>query len=148
MLRRLKRICRHYGSAPVFICSSATIANPRELAEHLTEEEFSLVDRNGAPQGEKWFVMVNPPVVNPQVGIRRSYLSETRRLAMECLRRRLQIIVFAQSRLTTEVLTTYLKDGSRQQRTGRSVRRPASGFFLRGVTGTCTHQPRYPASVA
>ena len=113
VLRRLRRVCHHYGSDPVFICSSATIANPRELAEHLTDEEFALVERSGAPQGEKWFVMVNPPVVNQQLGIRRSYLSETRRLAMECLRRQLQIIVFAQSRLTTEVLTTYLKDGSR-----------------------------------
>ena len=113
VLRRLKRICQHYGSAPVFICSSATIANPRELAEHLTEEEFSLVDRNGAPQGEKWFIIVNPPVVNQQLGIRRSYVSETRRIALECLRRQLQIFVFAQSRLTTEVLTTYLKDASR-----------------------------------
>ena len=130
VLRRLKRICRHYGSAPVFICSSATIANPRELAEHLTEEEFSLVDRNGAPQGEKWFVMVNPPVVNRQLGIRRSYLSETRRLAMECLRRRLQIIVFAQSRLTTEVLTTYLKDGSRQLTGGADGIRGYRGGYL------------------
>ena len=130
VLRRLKRVCRHYGSAPVFICSSATIANPRELAEHLTEEEFSLVDRNGAPQGEKWFVMVNPPVVNRQLGIRRSYLSETRRLAMECLRRRLQIIVFAQSRLTTEVLTTYLKDGSRQLPGGAEGVRGYRGGYL------------------
>ena len=130
VLRRLKRICRHYGSAPVFICSSATIANPRELAEHLTEEEFSLVDRTGAPQGEKWFVMVNPPVVNRQLGIRRSYLSETRRLAMECLRRQLQIIVFAQSRLTTEVLTTYLKDGSRQLPGGVEGVRGYRGGYL------------------
>ena len=130
VLRRLKRICRHYGSAPVFICSSATIANPRELAEHLTEEEFSLVERSGAPQGEKWFVMVNPPVVNQQLGIRRSYLAETRRLAMECLRRQLQIIVFAQSRLTTEVLTTYLKDGSRQLPGGADGVRGYRGGYL------------------
>ena len=95
VVRRLKRVCRHYGSTPVFICSSATITNPRALAEHLTEEEFALVERSGAPRGEKWFVMVNPPVVNQQLGIRRSYLSETRRLAMQCLRRQLQIIVFA-----------------------------------------------------
>ena len=88
----------------MFICSSATIANPRELAEHLTEEDFALVDRSGAPQGEKWFVIVNPPVVNQPLGIRRSYVAETRRLAGECLRRQLQVIVFAQSRLTTEIL--------------------------------------------
>jgi DEAD/DEAH box helicase domain-containing protein len=110
VLRRLRRICRHYGSNPTFICSSATIANPRELAERLTEQPFELVQRSGAPRGEKFFVFVNPPVVNQQLGIRRSYLSETRRVAAEFLKRNLQLIVFAQSRLSTEILTTYLKD--------------------------------------
>ncbi len=110
VLRRLRRICRHYGSNPVFLCSSATIANPRELAERLTEQPFELVERSGAPRGEKFFVFVNPPVVNHQLGIRRSYLGETRRIASEFLKRNLQLIVFAQSRLATEILTTYLKD--------------------------------------
>ncbi len=110
VLRRLRRICRHYGSNPVFLCSSATIQNPRELAERLTEQPFELVDKSGAPRGEKFFVFVNPPVVNHQLGIRRSYLAETRRVASEFLKRNLQLIVFAQSRLTTEILTTYLKD--------------------------------------
>jgi DEAD/DEAH box helicase domain-containing protein len=110
VLRRLRRICKHYGSNPLFVCSSATIANPRDLAERLTEEPFELVDRSGAPRGEKFFVFVNPPVVNHQLGIRRSYLGETRRIASEFLKRGLQLIVFAQSRLSTEILTTYLKD--------------------------------------
>ena len=110
VIRRLRRICRHYGSNPTFICSSATIANPRELAEALVEESFELVSESGAPRGEKCFLFVNPPVVNEQLGIRRSYLAETRRVAAEFLKRRLQVIVFAQSRLTTEILTTYLKD--------------------------------------
>jgi DEAD/DEAH box helicase domain-containing protein len=110
VLRRLRRICRHYGSNPVFLCSSATIQNPRELAERLTEQPFELVDTSGAPRGEKFFVFVNPPVVNHQLGIRRSYLAETRRVASEFLKRNLQLIVFAQSRLSTEILTTYLKD--------------------------------------
>jgi DEAD/DEAH box helicase domain-containing protein len=110
VLRRLHRICRHYGSHPVFICSSATIANPRELAERLTEQAFAVVAESGAPRGEKWFVFVNPPVVNRELGIRRSYLAETRRVAGEFLRRNLQAIVFAQSRLATEILTTYLKE--------------------------------------
>ena len=110
VLRRLHRVCRHYGSEPTFICSSATIANPRELAEALVEQPFELVSENGAPRGEKVFLFVNPPVVNQQLGIRRSYLSETRRVAGEFLKRGLQLIVFAQSRLATELLTTYLKD--------------------------------------
>jgi DEAD/DEAH box helicase domain-containing protein len=110
VLRRLQRICRHYGSDPIFICSSATIANPRELAERLTERPFELVEESGAPRGEKFFFFVNPPIVNKQLGIRRSYTQETRRVALEFLRRGLQIIVFAQSRLVTEILTRYLKD--------------------------------------
>jgi DEAD/DEAH box helicase domain-containing protein len=110
VLRRLRRICAHYGSSPTFICSSATIANPRELAEALVEQPFELVSESGAPRGEKFFIFVNPPVVNRQLGIRRSYLAETRKIAAEFLKRRLQAIVFAQSRLTTEILTTYLKD--------------------------------------
>jgi DEAD/DEAH box helicase domain-containing protein len=110
VLRRLQRICRHYGSDPVFLCSSATIANPKELAERLTGQRFEIVEQSGAPRGEKFFVFVNPPVVNHQLGIRRSYLSETRRVASEFLKRNLQLIVFAQSRLSTEILTTYLKD--------------------------------------
>jgi DEAD/DEAH box helicase domain-containing protein len=110
VLRRLQRVCRHYGSDPVFICSSATIANPRELAERLTERPFSLVEESGAPRGEKLFLFVNPPVVNQELGIRRSYLSEARRVAGEFLKRQLQLIVFCQSRLSTEILTTYLKD--------------------------------------
>ncbi len=110
ILRRLHRICRHYGSSPVFICTSATIANPVELAERLTERPMALVEKSGAPRAEKFFLFLNPPVVNQQLGIRRSYLAETRRVALEFLKRKLQLIVFAQSRLSTEILTTYLKD--------------------------------------
>ena len=73
-------------------------------------EPFELVEKSGAPRGEKFFLFVNPPVVNRELGIRRSYLAETRRVALEFLKRGLQLIVFAQSRLATEILTTYLKD--------------------------------------
>src|SRR4029450_10551088 len=86
ILRRLQRICRHYGSDPIFICSSATIANPRELAEGLTGRPFTLVEKSGAPRGEKFFLFVNPPVVNAQLGIRRSYLAEARRVSLEFLK--------------------------------------------------------------
>ena len=84
---RLKRICEFYGSTPQFICCSATIANPKELAEALTGLPFELVERNGAPSGEKYFVFYNPPVVNRQLGIRRSYIHETRRIALEFIER-------------------------------------------------------------
>ncbi len=110
IIRRLQRICRHYGSDPIFICSSATIANPRELAEGLTGRRFALVERSGAPRGEKFFLFVNPPIVNAELGIRRSYLAEARRVSLEFLKHNLQLILFAQSRLAVEILTTYLKD--------------------------------------
>src|SRR6202034_2021055 len=64
LLRRLKRVCEFYGSAPQFICCSATIANPKELAEGLTERPGELVEENGAPSGEKYVVFYNPPVIN------------------------------------------------------------------------------------
>jgi DEAD/DEAH box helicase domain-containing protein len=110
LLRRLWRICEFYQSKPTFICCSATIANPRELAEALTGAPFRLVDSNGAPRGDKFFVFYNPPVVNRQLGIRRSYINESRRLALEFIERRLQTLVFANNRLATEILVTYLKD--------------------------------------
>jgi DEAD/DEAH box helicase domain-containing protein len=110
LLRRLRRICDFYGSKPRFICSSATIANPLELAEALTGDTFELIDRNGAPRGEKFFIFYNPPVVNRQLGIRRSYIHETRRMAMTFIQHNLQTLVFANNRLATEVLVTYLKD--------------------------------------
>src|SRR5689334_18673075 len=110
LLRRLHRICEFYGAKPQFICCSATIANPRDLAEALTGEPFELVERNGAPRGEKFFIFYNPPVVNRQLGIRRSYIHETRRMAMKFIEHNLQTLVFANNRLATEVLVTYLKD--------------------------------------
>ena len=127
VLRRLKRIAEFYGSAPQFICCSATIANARELAEALTEQPFELVDRNGAPSGEKYFVFYNPPVVNRQLGIRRGYLQETRRIAVEFIERHQQTLVFANSRLATEILVKYLRDAIE--------RGPLPGDAVRGYRG-------------
>jgi DEAD/DEAH box helicase domain-containing protein len=110
LLRRLARICEFYNSKPQFLCCSATIANPRELAESLTGQPFDLVERNGAPRGEKFFIFYNPPVVNRALGIRRSYIAETRRMALKFIENKLQTLVFANNRLATEVLVTYLKD--------------------------------------
>ena len=110
VLRRLRRIAGFYGSRLQFVCSSATIANPAELAGQILEREVVLVDENGAPSGEKHFLFYNPPVVNAKLGIRRSYLNETRRLAQIFLGRGLQSIVFANSRLRAEILAKYLKE--------------------------------------
>ncbi len=109
VLRRLRRIARFYGSDPQFILCTATIANPAEMAEKMIEAPVELIDDNGAPRGERFFVFYNPPVVNETLGIRRSYVNEARRVAGIFLKNDLQTIVFAQSRLITEVLLTYLK---------------------------------------
>jgi DEAD/DEAH box helicase domain-containing protein len=112
VLRRLRRVARFYGSNPQFICCSATIANPGELASQLIEREVNVVEENGAPSGENLFAFYNPPMVNRNLGIRRSYINEATRVAKELLGRKLQTIVFANSRLHTEVLLTYLQQAN------------------------------------
>ncbi|MEO8026709.1 MAG: DEAD/DEAH box helicase, partial [Bryobacteraceae bacterium] len=130
VMRRLLRICEFYGSTPQFVCCSATIANPKELAEALTGQNFELIDNNGAPAGEKYFVFYNPPVINQQLGIRRSYLHESRRMAIEFLERNQQTLVFANNRLATEVLVTYLKDAADRLPFGRDAVRGYRGGYL------------------
>ncbi len=110
VLRRLVRLCEFYGSHPQFILCSATIQNPKELAETLTGREIALIDDNGAPSGERHFIFYNPPVVNEQLGIRQGVLGETRRLSSLLVRNGVQSIVFAKSRLQVEVLTRQLKE--------------------------------------
>jgi DEAD/DEAH box helicase domain-containing protein len=114
VLRRIRRIARFYGRDPQFICCSATIANPGDLATRLLESEVEVLNSNGAPAAEKTFVFYNPPVVNRALGIRRSYINEASRVAQEFLKHDLQTIVFANSRLHTEVLLTYLQQANPQ----------------------------------
>ncbi len=112
VLRRLRRIARFYGREPQFICSSATIANPGELGSRLIEAVVEVLNANGAPAAEKTFVFYNPPVVNRALGIRRSYINESARVAQEFLKHELQTMVFANSRLHTELLLTYLQQAN------------------------------------
>jgi DEAD/DEAH box helicase domain-containing protein len=114
VLRRLRRIARFYGSEPQFICCSATIANPGELASRLIEAEVDVLESNGAPAAEKFVIFYNPPVLNRYLGLRRSYINEASRVAQEFLKRNLQTIIFANSRLHTEVLLTYVKQAHPQ----------------------------------
>ena len=114
VLRRLRRIAQFYGRDPQFICCSATIANPGELATRLLEADVEVLSTNGAPAGEKTFVFYNPPVVNRALGIRRSYINESSRVAQEFLKHDLQTMVFANSRLHTELLLTYLQQANPQ----------------------------------
>ncbi|MBV8514556.1 MAG: DEAD/DEAH box helicase [Acidobacteria bacterium] len=115
VLRRLGRIARFYGREPQFVCCSATIANPGDLAARLIEKDVEVLSANGAPSAEKTFVFYNPPVVNRALGIRRSYLNESSRVAQEFLKHNLQTMVFANSRLHTELLLTYLQKANPQQ---------------------------------
>ena len=110
VIRRLKRVARLHGSRPVFIMSSATIANPRQLAEKLIESPVELVERNGAPQAAKDLVFYNPPMINVELGIRRSCINQARWIASRFLKHGIQTIAFATSRQNVEVLTRYLKE--------------------------------------
>lgn len=130
IMRRLKRICQFYGSNPVFIMSSATISNPKELAEKTIEEDVVLIDRSGAPRGEKYLVFFNPPIVNKELGIRRSYVSVARQVSGILLKNGLQVITFANSRLITEVLVKYLKNDIEKNVTDQGKVRGYRGGYL------------------
>ncbi|MCI3922523.1 DEAD/DEAH box helicase [Paenibacillus sp. TRM 82003] len=129
VIRRLKRICKFYGSNPQFICASATIANPKEHAEKLIGESAALIDNNGAPAGVKHFVFYNPPVVNQQLGIRKSSVLESQRLAALLLKQGIQTIVFARSRVRVEILLTYLQDLVKNELGTKSIRGYRGGYL-------------------
>jgi DEAD/DEAH box helicase domain-containing protein len=110
VLRRLRRVCAFYGSTPQFILCSATIGNPQAHAEALIEDEVTAITESGAPSGEKHVLLWNPPVVNPDLGLRASARSQSNRIARIAIKAGLKTLVFAQSRTMVEVLTKYLKD--------------------------------------
>jgi DEAD/DEAH box helicase domain-containing protein len=130
LLRRLRRICRHYGADPQFIMASATVANPRDHAQHITGAPVQEIAESGAPTGDKLFVCYNPPVVNQELGIRAPYLGEAARLALRFLRERIPTIVFAQSRLSTEVLLSAIKTGVADKTGGSGIVRGYRGGYL------------------
>ncbi len=130
LIRRLKRICHFYGASPQFIGCSATIANPKELFEKLVEEEVVLIDNNGAPRGEKHFIFYNPPVVNRELGIRKSSVNEVRHIAEKFIQSGVQVIVFARSRLRVEVLLTYLKEAMKRMKKSSLQIRGYRGGYL------------------
>ncbi|WP_413309240.1 DEAD/DEAH box helicase [Bacillus sp. 1P10SD] len=129
VIRRLKRICRYYGSNPVFICTSATIANPLELAEKLTEDKMYLIDNNGAPSGRKHFLFYNPPIVNKPLNIRRSATLEVRKIAGELLKNKIQTIIFARSRVRVEIILTYLQELVKNQLGAKSIMGYRGGYL-------------------
>ena len=110
VVRRLHRICQFYGSDPIFICCSATIANPAELAQNIIRKPVTLIDNNGAPRGRKVVAIYNPPIVNRELGIRESSVDAARAIGSRLLRAGVQTIVFAPSRVRVELLLRYLRE--------------------------------------
>ena len=130
VLRRLLRICRHYGSNPVIVTCSATIANPGELATALTGRPPLVVDRNGAPAGERHVLLVDPPLVDAPSGARGSALTLAQRWALPFIRANRQTIVFARSRTAVEVVLTGLREALRQHLGPRARVRGYRGGYL------------------
>ncbi len=131
VLRRLRRICRFYGSDPQFLMASATIANPDELAERLVEAPVTVIgpEQDGAPQGEKHVLFYNPPLLDPALGIRRSSTLEASDLAAHFLKHNVQTIVFARARLTTELLLTYLREAQSESHRSSTIRGYRGGYL-------------------
>ncbi|MEG0451200.1 MAG: DEAD/DEAH box helicase, partial [Lysinibacillus sp.] len=129
VIRRLKRICEFYGSNPVFICTSATIKNPKELAETLTNTKHELIANSGAPVGKKTFLFYNPPIVHKTFGVRRSATLEVSDLAKRLYRAGIQTIIFAKSRVRVEMIVTYLKELTRNKLQNDSIRGYRGGYL-------------------
>ncbi|MGN7386591.1 DEAD/DEAH box helicase [Sporosarcina sp. SAFN-015] len=129
VIRRLKRICNYYGCDPIFICTSATIANPKELAETLTNSPMRLISKNGAPSGVKHFIFYNPPIVHKTFGIRRSAILEVRDIASFLYREGVQTIIFAKSRVRVEMLVTYMKELTKKKLFDQTIMGYRGGYL-------------------
>jgi DEAD/DEAH box helicase domain-containing protein len=130
VIRRLLRLCAHYGSHPIIVCCSATIRNPAELAAILTGRPSRLIDRNGAPAGERHVLLVEPPILDPATGSRGSALTLANRWALPFLRAGRQTIVFGRSRVAIEILLTGLREALREGYGPRSRVRGYRGGYL------------------
>jgi DEAD/DEAH box helicase domain-containing protein len=109
VLRRLKRICKHYKSKPQFILTSATIANPVDFATRLIEKPAVLINDDGSSRGPKHFIIYNPPIIDEEFGIRKSAIHESVRLTQDLLAYNIQTIVFGRTRRVIEIILTYLR---------------------------------------
>jgi len=116
VLRRLLRICAHYGSDPRIVCSSATVGNPGELAETLTGRPFRVIDKSGAPRGERHVVVLDPPPLDPRSGVRPGPHRLAHRAALSFLRAGRQTIVFGRARVAVELLLASLRESMREGR--------------------------------
>jgi len=126
VIRRLKRIARLYGRELQFICTSATLSNARELAEEMLESPVTMIDQDGSPHGRRIFMLMNPPMVSPELGIRRSALMETTSISRHFLQTDAQAILFTGPRRSVEILYLYLLNKSRDAALIRAYR---SGYL-------------------
>ena len=122
VIRRLRRVCRMYGSSPQFILCSATIANPGDLAQRLTGLPFKVIDKDGAPHGGKRFVFWNPPVLDRAKSSRRSTNVEAATLFSELVSRQLRTITFVRSRKAVELVHLYARQQLEAKRHGLGER--------------------------
>lgn len=127
IIRRLKRICRFYGSHPQFILTSATIANPQQHAENLLEESVKVIDQDGSPHGEKHFLLYNPPLINADLGIRRGTLFETANICQDFIDADIQAIAFSRSRREVEILLRNLLENNEGKNS--AIRGYRSGYL-------------------
>ena len=132
VLRRLLRLCEHYGSRPQIICCSATIANPLELTQRLTGRPMTLIDNDGSPRGRKFFVLWNPPFLDAAAEkvCRRSANIEAVELLTELVRRRAQTIVFAKARVVAELVYKYAVEQLAGEKELADRIRPYRGGYL------------------
>ena len=130
VLRRLLRICAHYGSHPTIVCCSATIGNPGELATALIGRPVQVVDRTGAPTGERHILLVDPPLLDPASGARGSAVTLAQRWALPFLRAGRQTIVFGKTRVAVELLLTGLRESLRESYGPRTRVRGYRGGYL------------------
>ncbi len=147
VLRRLLRLCAHYGAHPRVVACSATIANPGELATALCGRPFTVIDANTAPRGPRTLAIVNPKVVDPQTGVRRDYVKITRAVTSVLRRRRVQTLAFCRTRKAVELLTRYLQDDEKADvRAGRggdpNAIRGYRGGYLPGLRREVEHALR------
>ncbi|HEY65049.1 MAG TPA: DEAD/DEAH box helicase [Caldilineae bacterium] len=109
VLRRLRRICEHYGASPQFIASTATIANPAEHMEQLTGVTPQVIDDDGSPHGPRWIALWNPPFLDRARSARRSANIEAAYLLAELLRAGVRTIVFTRARVVAELILRYVR---------------------------------------
>ncbi len=131
VLRRLDRVCEHYGSSPTFIAASATIANPGELASRLTGRDMQVIDDDGSPRGRKFFVFWNPSPIGHDSLARRSASDDAVDWLVEAMECGAQCLAFTRTRQAAELIQRYAREKleQRQSPLATQVRAYRGGYL-------------------